>query len=189
MRAPDIRASELVRKMLRRAYERALRPVIREQIEHDRLTRSVVFGPRERLKVDPSVPVWNALFNTVSGTITIEAGAFFGHDVVVATGTHDIEQFGVARQEAFPASGRDIVIRAGAWIATRAVVLGPCEIGEHAVVAAGAVVTKDVPPYAVVAGVPAKVVRQLDPARERHVKEATAADDRRGPDRTPPTTR
>ena len=40
-------------------------------------------------------------------------------------------------------------------------------IGEYAVVAAGAVVTKDVPDYAVVGGVPAKVIRMQDPAEQR----------------------
>lgn len=50
------------------------------------------------------------------------------------------------------------------WIATRAMVLRGVSIGEGSVVAAGAVVTKDVPPYCVVAGVPAKVIRQLRPA-------------------------
>ena len=40
-------------------------------------------------------------------------------------------------------------------------------IGEYSVVAAGAVVTKDVPPYAVVGGVPAKVIRYLDPNEQK----------------------
>ncbi len=45
------------------------------------------------------------------------------------------------------------------WIGTRVIVLGGISIGDGAVIAAGAVVTKDVPPYAVVGGVPAKVIR------------------------------
>ncbi|MFT4034161.1 MAG: hypothetical protein QM679_01140 [Patulibacter sp.] len=52
--------------------------------------------------------------------------------------------------------------RGGAWVAAGAIVLGPCVIGENAVVAAGAVVTGDVAPYTVVAGVPAKPVRRLE---------------------------
>jgi acetyltransferase-like isoleucine patch superfamily enzyme len=42
-------------------------------------------------------------------------------------------------------------------------VLGPCRIGDHAVVAAGALVKDDVPPYAIVAGVPARVVGSVRP--------------------------
>ncbi len=49
-----------------------------------------------------------------------------------------------------------------AWISCRAIVLPGVTIGEGAVVAAGAVVTKDVPPYAIVGGVPAKIIGERD---------------------------
>jgi acetyltransferase-like isoleucine patch superfamily enzyme len=54
--------------------------------------------------------------------------------------------------------GAPIHLARGAWIGTNAVVLGGVRIGEQAVVAAGAVVTKDVPANAIVAGVPARVI-------------------------------
>jgi maltose O-acetyltransferase len=57
-----------------------------------------------------------------------------------------------------------IVIGKHVWIASKATILQGVTIGDFAVVATGAVVTKDVPPYAVVAGVPAKVIRMLDPS-------------------------
>ena len=63
----------------------------------------------------------------------------------------------------FPRSGRDVVIEEGVWIASHAMVLGPVRIGKHAVVAAGALVLEDVPPYAVVAGRPAKVLKKIEP--------------------------
>ena len=53
-----------------------------------------------------------------------------------------------------------ITISTGAWIGTRSIILGGVTIGRHAVVAAGSVVTRDVPDGAVVAGIPARVVRQ-----------------------------
>jgi len=43
-----------------------------------------------------------------------------------------------------PKTGRDVVIGRGAWVSSNALVLGPCRIGEHAVVAAASVVTADV---------------------------------------------
>lgn len=54
----------------------------------------------------------------------------------------------------------DIVIGDDVWIGARAIVLQGVSIGDGAVIAAGAVVRQDVPPFAVVAGVPARVVSQ-----------------------------
>ena len=56
-----------------------------------------------------------------------------------------------------------VVIEDDAWIGFKATVLKGVRIGRGAVVAAGAVVTKDVPPFSVVAGNPAKVIKTLDP--------------------------
>lgn len=56
---------------------------------------------------------------------------------------------------------RPVIIEEGAWLTTRCMVLKGVTIGKGAVVAAGSVVTKDVDPYTVVAGVPAKVVKRL----------------------------
>lgn len=52
-----------------------------------------------------------------------------------------------------------IVIGHDVWIGSRAMILGGISIGNGAVIAAGAVVTKDIPPYAIVGGVPARVIR------------------------------
>jgi hypothetical protein len=57
--------------------------------------------------------------------------------VSVLTGNHDINRFGRERQTAIQRSGRDVVVGEGAWLASHVLVLGPCRIGEHAVVAAG----------------------------------------------------
>ena len=53
----------------------------------------------------------------------------------------------------------DTVIADGCWIGSRAMIMQGVKLGEGAVVATGAVVTQDVPPYAIVAGVPAKVIK------------------------------
>ena len=58
----------------------------------------------------------------------------------------------------YRAKGGPVVIEDYAWVSCRVVILPNVTIGKGAVVAAGAVVTKDVPPYAIVAGVPAKVI-------------------------------
>lgn len=58
----------------------------------------------------------------------------------------------------FADRGGDVIIGDRVWIAFRAIILPGVTIGEGAVVAAGAVVTKDVPPYEIVAGIPARSV-------------------------------
>ena len=120
-----------------------------------------VYGDERKLHVHPTAVVNDALFNLSSGEITVEEHAFFGHRVSVLTGTHDITVFDRARQIAVPKSGRDVVIGRGAWISTNALVLGPCRIGEHAVVAAGSVVLGDVEPFTVVGGTPTKVLSRI----------------------------
>ena len=67
---------------------------------------------------------------------------------------------GVEEREA-AVNMRPVIIEEDAWLATRCMVLKGVTIGRGAVVAAGSVVTKDVEPYTVVAGVPAQVVKRL----------------------------
>ena len=57
---------------------------------------------------------------------------------------------------------KPIVIKKGAWIGTRAMIMPGVTVGEGAVVAGGAVVTKDVLPHTIVGGVPAKVIKNIE---------------------------
>ncbi len=159
----------VLERWLRRLVDAPVRAALQEAIAaespdaDDRLTTPMVFGDRARLHIDPTAVVNNALFNLESGHVWVGPHSFFGHNVAVLTGTHDITKFGRARQHAIPRSGRDVRIGEGAWLASHVLVLGPCTIGEHAVVAAGSLVTRDVEPYTVVAGRPAQVVRTIQP--------------------------
>lgn len=62
--------------------------------------------------------------------------------------------------------GLAVTIEDYVWLGANAVVLPGVTVGKYSVVASGAVVNKDVPPYTVVAGVPAKVIKKLDPMEE-----------------------
>lgn len=95
--------------------------------------------------------------------VTIEDGVFVGHGVMF---TNDL------RPRAVDDEGRLLTdsdwtlietrVREGAAIGSNATILAGVTIGAHALVGAGAVVTHDVPPYAVVAGVPARVISWID---------------------------
>lgn len=116
---------------------------------------------RARISISPNANINNALFNPASGTIVVEDFVFFGHNVSVITGTHDYSKLDSERMLSIPAEGRDITICRGAWIGSNSTILGPCVIGEHAVVAAGSVVNDDVPPYVLAGGVPARAIRNI----------------------------
>ncbi len=63
-----------------------------------------------------------------------------------------------------------IVIEDEVWIGANAVITAGVTIGKHSVVAAGSVVTKDVPPYSIVAGTPARVIKQYNFERKEWLK-------------------
>ena len=56
-------------------------------------------------------------------------------------------------------SRKGVIIEDGVWIGTRSVILDGVKIGENSIIAAGSVVVKDVPPFSIVGGVPAKVLK------------------------------
>lgn len=66
-------------------------------------------------------------------------------------------KFGMVEREA-PSKG-SIIIKDDVWICVNSIILSGVTVGQGAVIAAGSVVTKDVPPYAIVAGNPAKIIR------------------------------
>ncbi len=90
------------------------------------------------------------------GGITIEEGAFIGPHCVLATEYHPEEP---ARRHSLLTA--PITIGRNAWLGADVKVLAGVTIGENAIVAAGSVVTKDVPPNMVVAGSPARIIRPI----------------------------
>ena len=89
----------LLTRALRGPLEALVAEQVAEQVEELKLDALYPYrwhGDRSRLHIPDTAVVNNALFNMSGGTITIGEYAFFGHDVAVLTGTHDIEQFGRA---------------------------------------------------------------------------------------------
>jgi acetyltransferase-like isoleucine patch superfamily enzyme len=126
-----------------------------------------VWGNESRIIVGSNVELNDALINTVCGSVSIGDDSFMGHGVYLLTGTHDYSKKGLERQRSVPEFGRDIVIGKGVWIASRAIVLAPCIIGDNAVIAAGSVVTGDVKSNGVYAGSPAKLLRLIGSMEEK----------------------
>lgn len=90
------------------------------------------------------------------GGITIGNDALIGHNAVLATLNHGLAPD--ERQNLYPAP---ISIGKNVWIGANATILPGVTIGDNAVIAAGSVVTKDVPEDVVVGGVPSKIIKYI----------------------------
>ena len=90
------------------------------------------------------------------GGIELGDGCMIGHQVVIATLNHDLMP--ERRASMMPAK---VTLGRNVWVGAHATILPGVTIGDNSVVAAGAVVTKDVPANCVAAGVPARVVKRL----------------------------
>lgn len=90
------------------------------------------------------------------GGVWLGDGCLIGHNVVFATLNHDLNP--EKRQICIPKS---IIVGKNVWIGSNATILAGVNIGDNAVVAAGAVVTKDVKANTIVGGVPAKFIKKI----------------------------
>jgi len=145
--------------IIRSIIRAVLRPFVIDIINHDRR----IWGSSSRVRISHTAEINNTLLNTISGDIVIGEYTFCGHNVSLITGTHNYTEMLEKRMHNAPKVGRDIIIGNGVWIGTNAIILGPCTIGDHAVIAAGALVTSGstISARTIVAGIPAKHVRNI----------------------------
>lgn len=99
------------------------------------------------------------IFGAQGSTITIENYAKIGSRVILVTGSHTFSLDGPCIEG--PGIFKDIRIESGAVVSTNSIVLPGKTVGEKAHVAAGSIVTKDVPPMVRVAGIPARVIKDF----------------------------
>ena len=109
---------------------------------------------------------YNCVFLDVA-PITLEDNVWIGANVTLATPMHPyLSEERISRE--YPDGEHDleyakpITLKKNCWICSGAVISGGVTVGENSIVAAGAVVTKDVPDNCIVGGVPAKVIRKID---------------------------
>lgn len=121
---------------------------------------SVFFFNIENIKFGNNVSVHPMCYFQASGGIEIGNDVSIAHGVTLMTQNHSYEDTSNPIKDQ-PVISKPIVIEDNVWIAAKATILYGRRIGRNSVIAAGAVVTKDVPPNSVVAGVPARVIREL----------------------------
>lgn len=92
--------------------------------------------------------------------ITIEDYCTLSRDVMILSAGHNpVDMSYVAKP---------VILKKFCWVGARATIMSGVSIGEFSVVAAGSVVTKDVPPHSLVGGVPARVIRTLEKPKVYH---------------------
>ena len=144
-----------VRELLSRLFERPVDPSLR------------VFPPfytdfGKNLCIGKEVFINACCHFQDHGGVTLGDGCQIGHNVVFATLDHGLEP--ADRKTTYPAP---IVLGRNVWVGSNATILKGVTIGDDAVVAAGAVVTKDVAAGTIVGGVPARAIRSIEPDRNR----------------------
>lgn len=101
------------------------------------------------------------LGNTIIGPVNIGSDIMFAQNIVLSGLNHSYQDISMSIHDQ-KVSTSVITVEDEVWIAANSVIVAGVKIGKHSVVAAGSVVTKDVPPYSIVAGNPAKLIKQYN---------------------------
>jgi maltose O-acetyltransferase len=122
-----------------------------------RISHRVTIKGETNISIGKNVHVTNNCILDGRGGLSIGDDTMVGFETLIVTGTHNYEQADILirMQGAYRspvAIGKDV------WLGARTIILPGVTIGDGAVVAAGAVVTRDIPPYAIAGGVPARVI-------------------------------
>ena len=115
-----------------------------------------------RLEVGDDTWIGHQVLICVGSNVTIGKNVDIGPRVYIGTGTHEIDRQG--QRSAGAGANRDVVIEDGAWLGGGCIVLPGVTVGGKSVIAAGAVVTEDVPSGVLAAGVPARIIKTIRPS-------------------------
>lgn len=118
----------------------------------------VWISPGKQLRLGSDVDLALDVIITTSGGVTIGARTLIGYRTQVLSSNHRV---GAIAEKVFSAGHiyKEVIIGSDVWIGANCTILPGVKIGDGAVVAAGTVVTKDVPVGAIVAGVPGRIIR------------------------------
>lgn len=106
------------------------------------------------------------IHSSLGGSVKIGSRVLVAGGVYIGGGQYHTNRTDISIAEQGHVAGLKLVIEDNCWIGANATIVNGVRIGRDSIVAAGAVVTKDVPPFTVVAGVPAKVIRERTAAEE-----------------------
>ena len=131
------------------------KPLFKEAAKEFSIGQRVNFGNGRNLVMKNHANIGpDALIGAGGGVITIGRHVMIGHQCIIISQNHKYLPEGYDGFEK-----KDVLIDDYAWLGHRVTVLPGVRIGKHAIIGAGAVVTKDVSDYAIAVGVPAKVIK------------------------------
>ena len=142
-------------------YVEDLEELFGRKLDDVRILTPFICDFGNRVKFGKGVFINHSAILSASGGIEFEDGSMAAPGLRIATINHDMNE-----RHAIYTYGK-VTVKKNAWIGMNVTICPGVTIGEYAVVAAGAVVTKNVPDYAVVGGVPARVTRMQDPSEQR----------------------
>jgi acetyltransferase-like isoleucine patch superfamily enzyme len=116
------------------------------------LGKRVVIRPGCMLHANPDVH---------EASITIEDDVMIGSGVHIYIDKHRFDDLLVPIIEQGDFPPKAVVLKRGCWIGANSIILPGVSVGENSVIGAGSVVTRSVPPYVLVAGNPAKIIREI----------------------------
>ena len=96
---------------------------------------------------------------TIHGDVTIGRNVMMGPNVSIYTRNHCIERIDIPMNKQGATKERPVIICDDVWIGCNVVILPGVVVGSHSVIGAGAVVSKNIPEYAIVVGNPAKIIK------------------------------
>lgn len=138
-----------------------LEELFKTSLENVRILTPFTCDFGNRVKFGKGVFINHSAILSASGGIEFEDGVMIAPGVRIATINHDMNE-----RHSVYTYGK-VTIKKNAWIGMNVTICPGVTIGKYAVVGAGAVVTKDVPDYAVVGGVPAKIIRYLEKKEQK----------------------
>lgn len=142
-------AKSIRRFLVRRIFDEAAPDI--------NVERNVFFGSGRGFKIGSRSGL--GINARLQGPLTLGDNVMMGPDVMVYTQNHRTDRVDVPMIDQGNSEKREVIIGDDVWIGARSIIMPGVKIGEGSIIAAASVVTKDVMPYSVVGGVPAKLIK------------------------------
>lgn len=120
--------------------------------------RKCSFSPLLRIGDNSGIGIKSCL----NGPVTIGQDVMMGQEVIIYTTRHNDDRIDIPMRKQGMKEVLPVIIGNDVWIGGRVIILPGVTIGDGCIIGAGAVVTKNIPPYCVAVGVPARVVRRRE---------------------------